>query len=78
MNQFSIPMALADFIPVVLFAASAVILQRDLYDKMSKRTVSQHLYSIGKIIVAADYQHHRLMIQLSQIADSGASDQCPA
>ena len=29
-------MALADFIPVLLFGAAAMILQRDLYNKMTK------------------------------------------
>ncbi len=36
MNEFSVPMALTDFIPVVLFGIAAVILQRDLYNKMPK------------------------------------------
>lgn len=34
--MFSIPMALVDFIPVILFGLSIFILQRDLYNKMSK------------------------------------------
>ena len=34
--MYSIPMALIDFIPVVLFGISIFILQRDLYNKMSK------------------------------------------
>lgn len=36
MNEFTIPMALVDFIPVIFFGVAAVILQRDLYNKMSK------------------------------------------
>ena len=36
MKQFSVWMALCDFIPVVFFAVAAVLLQRDLYNKMSK------------------------------------------
>ena len=36
MEQFSVPMALTDFIPVILFGIAAVILQRDLYEKMPK------------------------------------------
>lgn len=36
MKDFSVPMALVDFIPVILFTVSAVMLQRDLYNKMSK------------------------------------------
>ena len=34
MYQFTIPMALMDFVPVVFFAVSAVLLLRDLYNKM--------------------------------------------
>ena len=32
----TVPMALVDYIPVILFAVAAVMLQRDLYNKMSK------------------------------------------
>lgn len=32
----SVPMALVDFVPVILFAAAAVVLQRGLYERMSK------------------------------------------
>ena len=34
--EFSVPMALVDFIPVFLFGISAVLMQRDLYSKMPK------------------------------------------
>ena len=36
MKDFSISMALVDYIPVAFFAVAAVILMRDLYNKMSK------------------------------------------
>lgn len=36
MYDFSVPMALADYVPVVIFAVVAAILQRDLYNKMPK------------------------------------------
>lgn len=36
MYEFTVPMALMDFVPVFLFGAAAVLLQRDLYDKMPK------------------------------------------
>ena len=36
MYEFSVPMALTDFIPVFLFGISAVLMQRDLYNKMPK------------------------------------------
>ena len=45
----SVPMALVDFIPVFLFGVSAVILQRGLYDKMSKGAFA--LLSAGTIMV---------------------------
>lgn len=51
MKQFSVPMALADFIPVILFAVSAVILQRDLYNKMSKGAFA--LFAAGTIDITA-------------------------
>ena len=31
--DFTVPMALVDYIPVICFAIAAVILQRDLYNK---------------------------------------------
>ena len=36
MYEFSVPMALTDFIPVFLFGVAAVLMQRDLYGKMPK------------------------------------------
>jgi hypothetical protein len=50
MNDFSISMALVDYIPVIFFAAGAVILLRDLYNKMSKGAFA--LFSAGVINVA--------------------------
>lgn len=50
MNEFSIPMALADYIPVFLFGAAAVVLMRDLYNKMSKGAFA--LFAAGAIDIA--------------------------
>ena len=36
MYNFTIPMALMDFVPVIFFGVSAVLLLRDLYNKMYK------------------------------------------
>ena len=47
MKDFSIPMALVDFIPVLLFAVAAIMLQRDLYNKMSKGAFA--LFATGTI-----------------------------
>ena len=49
MNGISVPMAVIDFIPVVLFFISAVILQRDLYNKMTKGNYA--LLAAGSIMV---------------------------
>lgn len=49
--EFSVPMALVDFIPVALFAAAAIILQRDLYGRMSKGAFA--LFAAGTINVIA-------------------------
>ena len=45
--DFSIPMALVDYIPVIFFGIAAVILLRDLYNKMSKGAFA--LFSAGVI-----------------------------
>jgi len=47
MKDFSIAMALVDYIPVIFFAASAVILMRSLYNKMSKGAFA--LFAAGTI-----------------------------
>lgn len=47
MKDFSVSMALMDYIPVMLFAAGAVLLMRDLYNKMSKAAFA--LFSAGTV-----------------------------
>ena len=47
--MYSVPMALIDFIPVLLFGAAAVLLQRDLYSKMVKGAYA--LFAAGTIDV---------------------------
>lgn len=49
MKEYSVVMALVDFIPVALFAAASVILMRDLYNKMSKGAFA--LFAAGTIDV---------------------------
>jgi hypothetical protein len=48
-NNISLVMAIVDFIPVILFFISAVILQRDLYDILSKGRFA--LLASGSIMV---------------------------
>lgn len=47
--MYSIPMALVDYIPVFFFGAAALILQKDLYNKMSKGAYA--LFCAGTIDV---------------------------
>lgn len=47
--EFSVPMALVDFIPVILFLITAVMLQRDLYYHMGKGVFA--VFSTGTIMV---------------------------
>lgn len=47
----SVPMALVDFIPVILFIISTVTLQRGLYERMSKGAFA--VFSAGTIMVIA-------------------------
>ncbi len=49
MDDFSVGMALFDYIPVIFFAIGAVILLRDLYNKMSKGAFA--LFAAGVIDV---------------------------
>lgn len=47
MKDFSVSMALVDYIPVLFFAIASVILMRDLYNKMSKGAFA--LFAAGTI-----------------------------
>ncbi len=49
MNGITVPMAIVDFIPVLLFFLAALILQRDLYNKMVKGAFA--LLAAGSIMV---------------------------
>lgn len=47
MKDISLLMGLVDFIPVILFAVASIILQRDLYNKMSKGAFA--LFAMGTL-----------------------------
>ncbi|MBP3870567.1 MAG: hypothetical protein J6E46_06300 [Faecalicoccus sp.] len=49
MKQFTIPMAMADFIPVILFALSMMIVFKDLNKRMN--TLTKGLFGLGSILV---------------------------
>ena len=47
MKNYSITMGIIDFIPVIFFAVAAIMLQRNLYNKMSKGAFA--LFAVGTI-----------------------------
>ena len=47
--MYSIPLALFDFIPCALYLATVLIIQKDLYGKMSRAAYT--LYSAGTSMV---------------------------
>ena len=49
MYNFTVPMALMDFVPVIFFGITAVLLLRDLYNKMGKGTYA--LLAAGSVNV---------------------------
>ena len=49
MYHFTVPMALMDFVPVIFFGISAVLLLKDLYSKMNKAVYA--LFAAGSINV---------------------------
>ena len=51
MNEFSVPMALMDFIPVILFLLGSLIIVKDLKSRIS--VISWIMFTIGIIMVTA-------------------------
>ena len=51
MYNFSIPMALVDYIPVIFFGIAALLLQRDFYPKMRKDAFA--LFAAGTVNIFA-------------------------
>ena len=49
MNGITVPMAIVDFIPVVMFFVATIVLQRDLYNKLVKGAFA--LLAAGSIMV---------------------------
>ena len=52
MYEFTVPMALADFVPVFLFGVSGVLMQRDLYNKMPKYAFACFAAGVVNIFMA--------------------------
>ena len=69
MYDFSVPMALVDYIPVFLFLAAAVILQRDLYSRMSKGCFALFAAGTIDIFVAGFFQATWKLLYAAGVCD---------
>ena len=65
----SIPMAIADYVPVVLFLIAAVILQRDLYNKMSKGAFALFCAGTIMVILAGCYKATWKLLYAANVCD---------
>ncbi len=72
MNDFSIPMALVDYIPVIFFAIASVILMRDLYNKMSKGAFALFAAGTVNITVAGALKATYKLLYAAGICDFAA------
>lgn len=72
----SVPMAIVDFIPVALFLAGALVLQRDLYHEMSKGSFA--LFSAGTItiFVAGFFKATWKLLYALSVCDFEALNKC--
>ena len=74
MNDFSVSMALVDYIPVACFAAAAVILLRDLYNKMSKGAFALFAAGVIDVTVAGALKATWKLLYAANICDFNALD----
>ncbi len=72
----SIPMALVDYIPVALFLAAAIVLQRELYPHMSKGAFA--LFSSGTIMIftAGFFKATWKLLYAANVCDFTALNRC--
>lgn len=69
MKDFSLAMALADFLPVLLFAAAGTLLMRDLYAKMSKGAFALFAAGVIDIICAGGLKAVYKLLYAAGICD---------
>ena len=67
--EFSVPMALVDFIPVTLYAVAVIILQRDLYNKMSKGAFALFAAGTINVIIAGALKALYKLLYAANICD---------
>ena len=72
--MYSIPMALVDFIPVFFFGAAALILQRDLYNKMSKGAYALFCAGTIDVFIAGFLKALYKLLYAANVCDFSALD----
>ena len=74
MNDFSVSMALADYIPVLFFAAAAVILLHDLHNKMSGAAFALFAAGVINVTIAGALKATWKLLYAAGICDFAALD----
>lgn len=74
MNDFSVAMALADYIPVLFFAAAAVILLHDLHNKMSGAAFALFAAGVIDVTIAGALKATWKLLYAAGICDFAALD----
>nr|MBR4279596.1 hypothetical protein [Clostridia bacterium] len=74
MNDFSVAMALVDYIPVLFFAAAAVILMRDLYNRMSKGAFALFAAGVIDVTIAGALKATWKLLYAAGVCDFQALD----
>lgn len=72
MYNFTIPMALVDYIPVIFFGIAAVLLQQDLYSKMGKLTFAMFAAGTVNIFAAGFLKASWKLLYSAEICDFAA------
>lgn len=65
----TVALALTDFIPVILFALSGVLLMRDLYNKLSKGAFALMAAGVIMVLVAGIYKASWKLVYALGVAD---------
>lgn len=75
MNDFTVSMAIVDYVPVILFATASVILLRDLYDKMEKGAFALFSAGLIDVVVAGALKATWKLLYALEVCDFTALDE---
>lgn len=75
MYNFTIPMALMDYVPVIFFGISAIVLLGDLYNKMCKGAYALLALGCGNVFMAGFFKATWKLLYAANICDFVAFEQ---